>query len=1812
MATHKPRLSGMEKVLRGTSSDVYMIEANADPTPAKQEMQRTLTPDPPAALANTQKSESSDTEESINANNDSQQEPDFYCICGKPLKRYPLREDKSRSNLNLSVDEPDGFMNAFRGFKQFVMERRHSLTEIDRDLLLGEANNEQKEEEKDPDTSQKPHESTDSKQAVATADIEDQMTAQIELQRNESSNKQQPETPKDLSLKLDEMLQTSDLPQHVYHDDESDDETPIKTQEEEQKEDGTHSDQLVEDSVKRQAAETAALKHHGVDSMYSNSVAKVRDDVIKVRCHSCDGDLNDEKDKRYECDDSKIYTKKELHCHVQYCSKCYHQLKKLMNLRKRDEKYIFREDGFEIRTETAKAEAEPSITETEKSGPDTTTTDPTDTTNNPLNKSQQNMLSPTNSMGNRDGSPSPSPQSSPFGFDLFQYVKQIDFYKFHVKMKKLHIDHADKRRKKTKHGDEKEEKYPDDKILYPWKSVICYPTNDNDPDRVCYISVELNHLSISEKWETGNAECDIQLTVKLYWMLSESDYVQYNELKRKNKSSLLSFAVNDIKFAFKPKVDFHSAIGNKEHQEQQHVRLVKLDEFFGDKVLTNLHMKRKSRKEKDHPWDNIRKLLFGYMAEVTYNCEIKIYEPFEIENFPFDCQDIPIVIEPDNFQTLAPAYFGRTDRAFVTVTGDATNLGRWSMENTISEFNNNKRNKRNALRIMLKLKRYSSPYLLEHGFLIMLVCLVSLSSFTIDAIGHDMKHERLAIVLGLILTLIFIDLPNVPRVTLLHWYFYMSFVFLILLAFHIAVGTYYGKTLLQIVDPDCYNSVFETNDEELDWDDCAWYQKHYYNAACAITFGALFLIEHIIFLIVFVVVNADENRKLQMSSGEIKNNVENDQFQILTSSAFKSENNPKKKDYFRYNNSIDLFGGYQKIVEGEGDSSYDRMKNTWQKKHNEFNRNKTKLSHIIERLTVLIFVIASFIILPPTVSILQFYVIESDLCSVELSFKMEQFVMILASCAQALLCLVCVLFWFGCCIGGCAQLMFKYSLVTVMVVIVGNYVLAIRSYVDYHWQEVQCTGYYRQTLQWLFGAWIVIYGLMFFFTFIKISFTRGYIEARGYGKSLDSNVVLLRMIADSFKSRYTLRSIKKGVQYFTIKLFTATVPVMVQYPATVILLILLGDSCTKGNPFISQTESIALMVLSLILNLTRSILQGNNSFFYNFTYFMIASVPVNILSIRALVFAEMYKDNAQCKESRLYGTLYGLMIVWVLYDNISIVGIILEFVLGYAHTRRFEFKQFTSTLIAAIVLGLQLPAFVGQYYMIVKNEVRSPIELTPTYCILCIAIIWMQVLIYRIMQSIPILREYVIIPMFLFVSFIFLISMKSFAFWVMVDTTTAASVMFAVVFMLCIIADVILLAPATFVIPIVAYWAYRGCCVESGMFRSMVLLFIMFILVQLPCCILQLIPIWKGEVKTISHWEGEILLLLTWGTLIIQFFWTYIHFDTNHSKQKKVHPNIKLKDYKNYVKYFFLSVLSLVWIIAIHCFLAVKQDMYGGLLWYLFIIWFAEYIVITTAPSFNIIWHMFCRQREIRRWLNNAYVLYAVIIYFIQLAACIFQLYMIEFGHCTNRIGHTLDRSTAESFAILSFTFIRMIGFYTLADVLGWTDEHDDKIEDEENRKDMKEVELGRRALTQNYNCDDFAELGFKSKSEMQDAVTEKTRALQTDKWKRRWREYNGPIFYVSVPVICVIQFGLAVHSFGYWNANDNEIHCTDNSKKNVCRVLFWAWIIADCLGVAGGLVVGAFRRGLDIKAKRQKANQEKRKAMNAAQKGKADFKANV
>lgn len=190
---------------------------------------------------------------------------------------------------------------------------------------------------------------------------------------------------------------------------------------------------------------------------------------------------------------------------------------------------------------------------------------------------------------------------------------------------------------------------------------------------------------------------------------------------------------------------------------------------------------------------------FDYMFAARLAIRGTFGEPLELQDFPFDCQELGITIASSaasSIQVMVP-HFRR--KKFVVISQEVSTFPEWYAhapvcDMKLSDASNSARGLRfSNLVLVLKFERISYAYLTRVYSQLALITATGFSMFAMDA-AEDLA-DRLATAFTLLLTAVafmFViesKLPSVPYLTALDYYTICSFVFLLFLAGYSALAT---------------------------------------------------------------------------------------------------------------------------------------------------------------------------------------------------------------------------------------------------------------------------------------------------------------------------------------------------------------------------------------------------------------------------------------------------------------------------------------------------------------------------------------------------------------------------------------------------------------------------------------------------------------------------------------------------------------------------------------------------------------------------------------------------------------------------------------------------------------------------------------------------------------------------------------------------------------------------------------------------------------------------------------------------------------
>ena len=243
--------------------------------------------------------------------------------------------------------------------------------------------------------------------------------------------------------------------------------------------------------------------------------------------------------------------------------------------------------------------------------------------------------------------------------------------------------------------------------------------------------------------------------------------------------------------------------------------------------------------------------------QIIYNFQIRctFREYYELDSFPFDCQDLPIIMKLGGDANSKDYRFlpDKTRKVFAKIDLSTCVSTEWNFHPTMYEFgftdaSLSKRGITYPLYInRIKIERKYQFYFQRIALILMLLSIAALSSFSIDV---DNKEDRLSIDFTLLLTVVAFQvvindsLPVLPFFTVIDVYVLMVLLFIIIIIIeHSLIG-----------------------DSQDDLDQIFTY-----------VFMAIWLVFHIGFGIYCPIISRKEKQKLTMNSSELEKYIKDDQ-----------------------------------------------------------------------------------------------------------------------------------------------------------------------------------------------------------------------------------------------------------------------------------------------------------------------------------------------------------------------------------------------------------------------------------------------------------------------------------------------------------------------------------------------------------------------------------------------------------------------------------------------------------------------------------------------------------------------------------------------------------------------------------------------------------------------------------------------------------------------------------------------------------------------------------------------------------------------
>lgn len=292
----------------------------------------------------------------------------------------------------------------------------------------------------------------------------------------------------------------------------------------------------------------------------------------------------------------------------------------------------------------------------------------------------------------------------------------------------------------------------------------------HQPNEPHYVGINLQVYSVSNI-NTVLQQFDVAMYINFEYKPSEDDVSLYQTLKSEGKEK-------DFTPRYQPAFRFPNMLTTSQRELKPY-----LDGSIYTLLTDGEVDTRGAMVSLPNKWK--------YMIAARMAMRGTFAEPFELENFPVDCQDLRIIImstATSNKQVIVPHF--RRD-TFVTIDQEFTGLPEWKRHPPICDFilSDEKKSARgyrfSSMVLLIKVSRKSRCHLLRTACLIFCISVSQLAVFAIEPESETLP-DRLSIGFTLMLTaLVFMfvveaRLPNVPYLTLLDKYIYGSFFSMIL------------------------------------------------------------------------------------------------------------------------------------------------------------------------------------------------------------------------------------------------------------------------------------------------------------------------------------------------------------------------------------------------------------------------------------------------------------------------------------------------------------------------------------------------------------------------------------------------------------------------------------------------------------------------------------------------------------------------------------------------------------------------------------------------------------------------------------------------------------------------------------------------------------------------------------------------------------------------------------------------------------------------------------------------------------------------
>ena len=354
--------------------------------------------------------------------------------------------------------------------------------------------------------------------------------------------------------------------------------------------------------------------------------------------------------------------------------------------------------------------------------------------------------------------------------------------------------------------------------------------------RKVFISFKIKRIS-----DVDNVAEKFRIKYHMYfnWLCTQEEYESYQIAIQENR-------VHDWEPRWYPRIEVQNKIENiapfprwEEYPDEGRFRFQKFKDFF-NLICDDEKMEFDPKN--------------AYFIRGKYDVEMELSEELELQAFPFDCQDLSIVMRENSTDASIEFLPEMRKPKFGSVDPRYSVIDEWGMEAARVELGHSSAgNSRSSTQypsiiIRLKMKRRWQVFMFNVVGLMFCIEMLALTTFALDV--EEDAGDRFGLAITMVLTaVVFLEvvkmsLPAVPYLTFLEKYTLAGFIFLALIMIETALVKHYD-----FEDPDRV-------DREFLW-----------------VLGFYFVFYQVAFIIYAIKVRKEEINKLIMDSDEIEEEV---------------------------------------------------------------------------------------------------------------------------------------------------------------------------------------------------------------------------------------------------------------------------------------------------------------------------------------------------------------------------------------------------------------------------------------------------------------------------------------------------------------------------------------------------------------------------------------------------------------------------------------------------------------------------------------------------------------------------------------------------------------------------------------------------------------------------------------------------------------------------------------------------------------------------------------------------------------------------